>query len=180
MARKPEYITVGRFGRPRGVSGEIYITPATDDPDRFGDLREIIAAGKGDRKRLHIEAFSMIGGRPVVKIKGINSREDAAELTGYSIEIPIEQARPLPEGSYYQFDLVGCRVVGEDGTEYGVIEEILFYPANDLYRIKSDRFGEVLLPVVDRFVIEVDIDRQRVVIRPPEGLFKPGESATEA
>jgi len=180
VARKPEYIIVGRFGRPRGVSGEIHITPATDDPDRFMELSDIVAVGQGKRRQLHFESVAIIGGRPVVKVEGIDSRETAAELTGLSIEIPIEMARPLPEGSYYQFDLVGCEVVGEDGTEYGVIEEILFYPASDLYRIKSDRFGEVLFPVVDKFVIEVDIDRRRVVIRPPEGLFDPREGATEA
>ena len=180
MASQPEYITVGRFGRPRGVSGEIYITPATDDPDRFLELSDIIAVGRGKRMRLHFESVAIVGGRPVVKVEGVDSREAAAELTGRSIEISIEMARPLPEGSYYQFSLVGCAVVGEDGTEYGVIEEVLFYPANDLYRIKSDRFGEVLFPAVDKFVIEVDIDRQRVIIRPPKGLFDPEEGETEA
>lgn len=175
MARKPEYITVGRFGRPRGVSGEIYIQPATDDPERFRELDELIVGGEGGRTRLFLESVEMIGGRPVVRIKGIDSREKAAALTNRSIEIPIDLIRPLPEGSYYQFDLVGCAVIGTDGTEYGVVEEILFYPANDLYRIKSDRFGEVLLPVVDRFVIEVDVDGRRIVIEPPEGLFVPRE-----
>lgn len=180
MAKKPEYITVGRFGRPRGVSGEIYVTPATDAPDRFMELSEIIAVGKGERRQLHFQSVAVIGGRPVVKVEGVDNREEAMKLTGLSIEIPIDKARALPEGSYYQFDLVGCEVVGEDGTAYGVIEEILFYPANDLYRIKSDRFGEVLFPAVDKFVIEVDIERRRIVIRPPQGLFNPPEEATEA
>ena len=177
MARKPEYITIGRFGRPRGVSGEIYITPATDDPERFLELRSIIGVGRGKRKKLHFESVEIIGGRPVVRVKGVHNREDATQLTNLSIEIPIEQARSLPEGSYYQFDLIGCKAVGTDGTDYGVIEEVLFYPANDLYRIKSERFGEVLLPVVDRFVIEVDVEAGRVVIQPPKGLFVPTEDS---
>jgi 16S rRNA processing protein RimM len=176
VARRPEYITVGRFGRPRGVSGEIYITPATDDPSRFLELNDIIVSGKGRRRRLHLEAVEVTGGRPVAKIEGIDSRDQAAQLTNLSIEIPIDQVRELPEGSYYQFDLVGCQVVDEDGTEYGVIEEILFYPANDVYRIRSERFGEILFPVVDKFVLEVDIDGKRVVVRPPEGLFESQEN----
>jgi 16S rRNA processing protein RimM len=175
VARKPEYITVGRFGRPRGVSGEIYIHPATDDPERFRELSDLIVVGEGERTKLYLESVAIIGDRPVVRIKGIDSREKAAKLTNRSIEIPGDLIRSLPEGSYYQFDLVGCAVIGTDGTEYGIVEEILFYPANDLYRIKSDRFGEVLLPVVDRFVIEVDIDGRRIVIEPPEGLFVPPE-----
>jgi 16S rRNA processing protein RimM len=176
VARQPEYITIGRFGRPRGVSGEIYIIPATDDPDRFLELTDIMAVGKDKRRQLHLESVAIIGGRPVVKVEGIGSREEAAQLTNLSVEIPFDKVRPLPEGSYYQFDLVGCQAVGTDGVEYGIIEEVLFYPANDIYRIKSDRFGEVLFPVVDRFVVEVDIDGRRIVIRPPEGLFVPLEN----
>ncbi len=177
MARKPEYITIGRFGRPRGVSGDLYIIPATDDPERFLELSEIVAVGEGKRKKLQFESVEIIGGRPVARVKGVRSREEATLLTNLSIEIPIEQVRALPEGSYYQFDLVGCKVVGTDGTDYGVIEEILFYPASDLYRIKSERFGEVLMPVVDRFVVEIDVDARRVVIQPPDGLFVPPEDS---
>lgn len=169
---------IGRFGRPRGVSGEIYITPATDDPARFAELREIIIVGPDRRRTVSLIQAAVIGGRPVVKIEGIDSREEAAKLTGLSIEIPIELLRPLPDGSYYQFDLIGCRVAGVDGTDYGMIEEVMFYPASDLYRIVSERFGEVLFPAVDRYVIRIDIDGKKIIIDPPAGLFVPKEDTS--
>jgi len=175
---RPEHIVVGRFGRPRGVSGEICITPATNDPRRFLELTEIIVVGPDGRQAMRLEKTAVIGGRPVVKIEGINSREEAARLTERLIEIPFELAQPLPEGNYYQFDLIGCEAVGDDGTRYGVIEEVLFYPANDVYRIVSERFGEVLFPAVDCFVIEVDIAAKRIIIKPPEGLFCPTEDSS--
>lgn len=164
---------MGRFGRPHGVSGEITITPATDDPDRFLELTELWTVIDGLRSRLRVTSARIMGTQPVVKIEGYDNREEAARLTNLSVEIEGALARPLPEGSYYQFDLVGCRVRGVDGTEYGVLEEVLFYPANDLYRIVSDRFGEVLLPAVDRFIVSVDIDNQEMIIDPPPGLFEP-------
>lgn len=175
MATRPEYITVGRFGRPRGVSGEIYVTPATDDPDRFLELTDIYVVAEGIRRKLHLESVAVIGGRPVVKVEGIDSREEAVRLTNQSVEIPLASARALPEGSYYQFDLVGCRAVGTDGTDYGVIDEVMFYPANDVYRIRSDRFGDVLFPAVDRFIVRVDIEEKLVIIEPPDGLFTADE-----
>jgi 16S rRNA processing protein RimM len=178
VAKRPDYIVIGRFGRPRGVSGEICITPATDDPNRFAELREVIVVGPGRRETVKLETVTMIGGRPVVRVEGINSREEAAKLTGLSIEIPIELLRPLPDGRYYQFDLIGCRVEGADGADYGVIEEVMFYPASDLYRVVSERFGEVLFPAVDRYVIRIDIAAKKVIIDPPAGLFVPKEDAT--
>lgn len=173
MTKRPEYIIVGRFGRPHGVSGEITITPATDDPDRFLELTELWVVIDGSRTRLRVVSARIMGTQPVVKIEGYDNREEAARLTNLSVEIEGALARPLPEGSYYQFDLVGCRVRGVEGTEYGVLEEVLFYPANDLYRIVSNRFGEVLLPAVDRFIVSVDIDNQEMIIDPPPGLFEP-------
>lgn len=175
MAKRPDYIVIGRFGRTRGVSGEIYITPATDDPNRFAELHEIIVVGPDRRHTVVLETAAIIGGRVVVKVEGIDSREEAAKLTGLSIEIPIELLRPLQDGRYYQFDLIGCRVEGVDGTDYGVIEEVMFYPASDLYRIVSERFGEVLFPAVDRYVIRIDIDGKKIIIDPPAGLFVPKE-----
>ncbi len=175
MAKHPEYIIVGCFGRPRNVFGEIYITPATDDPARFLELDEIFVVDGSERKKLLLEKVTLVGGRPVAKIEGYQSREEAARLTNLSIEIPRGKARPLGEGRYYQFDLIGCKVMGADGTDYGIVEDVLFYPAGDLYRIRSKRFGDVLLPAVDRFIIRIDIDKKEITIDPPNGLFKPDE-----
>ena len=176
MANRPEYITVGRFGRPRDVFGEIYVTPATDDPTRILELKQIFVIREDQRLKMNIESARMIGGKPVAKIEGINSREEAARLTNLSIEIPLAEARKLPEGRYYQFDLVGCRVKGSDGTDYGEVMEVFFYPANDVYKVKSDRFGEVLLPAVDQFIIRVDLDKKEIIVDPPAGLFEPDEN----
>jgi 16S rRNA processing protein RimM len=177
---RPEYIVIGRFGRPKGLSGEIYITPETDFLPRFLELKEILVSDGENRRTLKIESVKIVGDRPIVEIAGITSRESAATMTNRIIEISGEQAAELPEGSYYQFDIVGSEVRGTDDTNYGVIEEVLFYPASDIYRIKSEKYGEVLLPVVDRFIIGIDIEKKKIIIDPPAGLFEVGESQTEA
>lgn len=172
MVTRPDYITVGRFGRPRGVTGDIYITPDTDFPDRFLDLHELLIEERGQKKSLLIESADLIGGRPVVKIEGYDSKEAAAALTNREVFIPGELAVELPEGSFYHFDLVGCTIKSADGTEIGVLEEILFYPANDVYRIKMTNSGEFLLPVVDKFIKGVDIEKKEIIIEPPDGLIE--------
>lgn len=177
MSSKPEYIVVGRFGRPRDVSGDIYITPATDDIERFGELETILVVGNGERRRFEIERFWIVSDRPVIKLKGIDSREDAARLTNLSIEIPIEQARPLTEGRHYQFDLIGCRVKGKDGNDFGELVDIDFYPSSDIYRIRSEKYGEVLFPAVDIFIISVDTEKKEIIIDPPPGLFETEKTA---
>ncbi len=171
MDGKPEYITVGRLGRPRGVSGELYITPATDDPKRFVDLTKLVLVGNGQRREFEIIKVVLIGGKPVVSLRGITSREAAARLTNLLIEIPFDQIRPLEDGRYYQFDLVGCKVTAVDGTELGTLAEVMTYPASDLFRIKSKRFGELLLPAIEQFIERIDIEKKEIIVNPPNGLL---------
>lgn len=166
---------VGRIGRPRGVSGELYIDPATDSPERFLELTNVFLIEHGERRPAKLQSVNIIGNRPVVKFEGVDSREDAARMHNRSIEIPLAQAHALPAGRYYQFDLIGCRVVGKDGTDYGEVAEVLFYPASDIYRVTSPRFGEILLPAVDRFIVNVDIMAKQILIDPPVGLFEPSD-----
>lgn len=179
MNNRPKYIVVGRLGRPRHVFGDIYITPATDDPARFADLKKIIVVGDGQRQTFEIEKFSMVGGRPVIKLKGVDSREKAADLTGFSIEIPIEEARTLPDGQYYRFDLIGCRVSGQNGENFGEIVDIEEYPASDILKIRSEVYGEILLPAIDIFIISVDTEKKEIIIDPPQGLFDSEKSGNE-
>ena len=178
MSRRPDYIVVGRIGRPRGVTGEVYVDPATDSPERFLDLTDVDLVGNGERRPARMRAVQIVGKRPVVLIEGVNSREEATQLKNLSIEIPFAMAPDLPDGRYYQFDMIGCRVVGKDGVEYGEVAEVLFYPANDVYRITSRRFGETLFPAVDRFIVSVDIAAKQIVIDPPDGLFEPPAEVT--
>jgi 16S rRNA processing protein RimM len=171
VTEKPEHIVVGKFGRPRGVSGDIYIHPTTDNPRRFSKLKTVFAVYDDRREKVSLSKIYFLDNRPVVHVEGFDSREAVKVLTNASIEIEMAQAEPLPKGSYYQFDLIGCKVVGADGTDYGTLEEVLFYPAGDVYRIVSEKYEDILLPAIDRFVIEVDIERKSITIDPPEGLL---------
>jgi 16S rRNA processing protein RimM len=177
VTERPEHIVVGRFGRPRGVSGDIYIHPTTDNPRRFSKLKAVYAVFKDKREQLKLSRVYFLDNRPVVHVEGYDTREAVKVLTNASIEIDGTLAEPLPEGSYYQFDLIGCRVVGADGTDYGRLEEVLFYPAGDVYRIVSDHFDDILLPAIDRFIVDIDIEHKTVTVNPPEGLLTEKKSS---
>jgi len=72
-----DYIVVGRFGRPRGVSGEISITRNRRSGPLHGTDR-VVHRRSRERASLRLEAVTMVGNRPIVKIEGIDSREEAA------------------------------------------------------------------------------------------------------
>ena len=169
-------IVVGKFGRPRGLDGEIYITPNTDFPERFFEMSEL-SFQRGHRwwlsplESVKIEQIEEIGGRPVVKLDGFDSPESVAPLTHGVITVPANEITKPPDGHVYVFDLVGCTVVDESGKVLGVVEEVERYPANDAYRVRTPLGATVLFPAVTSFVLNIDLTAKQITVK-PAGMFE--------
>jgi 16S rRNA processing protein RimM len=106
----------------------------------------------------------------LIKFKDIDTPEAAARLHSAYMQVPLEETAPLPDGQFYVFDLIGSQVVTEDGRDIGRVRDILPMPANDVIVIDSPQ-GEVLIPIIEDVVIDIDAGDQRVVIRPMPGLL---------
>jgi 16S rRNA processing protein RimM len=85
--------------------------------------------------------------------------------------IPRSAAPTLPEGTYYHADLIGLKVVTEEGRELGRIVEILETGANDVYVVHGAG-SEWLLPATKEVVRRVDLAGEMMLIRPPEGMIE--------
>jgi 16S rRNA processing protein RimM len=157
-------ITVGMLGRPRGVHGELYVTPTSDNPERFLELTELFVEFRGEWKKMAISSVRLISGRPVVKLDGVNSPEEAARLTNRPVGLPREQLMELPEDTFFVFELVGCKVYDDmTGECIGEIVRVEEYPSNDVYVIAGDE-REWLCPAIKQFVRSVDIEKRKVVV----------------
>lgn len=169
-----EYITVGRFGRTRGVDGELYVQPLTDFPERFATMKAVHVSVKGEWNRFDIESVEMLNGRPVIKLQSVDSLEQATAFANCELGITREELMPLAPGQHYVFELVGCAVVDATSDELiGTITNVERYPANDAYMIRSEAGEEWVCPAVSAFVHEVDISARRVKVA-RSGLLQTG------
>lgn len=170
MENRPDYIVVGRFGRPRGVSGEIFLNKLSDNPERLGGPG--VFRIESDDKMTEIEIISIkdLAGRLAVKVKGIDTVEQAKELTNKLLFITSTELGDLPEGQYYYFELIGCEVTDPDGNRLGEIVDIEDYPANEVWVIEEEG-QKFMFPAVSEFVVKVDIENRVIKINPPEGIF---------
>lgn len=166
-----EYITVGKLGRTRGLNGEIFITPATDFPKRFLGLKEIYVKSGSQWEIKKIVSIRIIGERPVVKFENINNPEDASRLTNRNLAVSKEEIIVLPDDRFYIFDLVGSKVFDhKEDKLIGEIVDVIQYPANDVYKIKTAEDKTVFCPALKLFVLDVDTDNKKVVIN-SDGLY---------
>lgn len=166
MTQPQAYITVGKLGRARGVRGEIYVTPATDFPDRFVGLASIFVLDQGRWRSLDIEWSHLIAGRPVLKFREFNTPEEVARLTNRELAVTREEVVDLPEGMHYVFDVVDCEAVESvTGRRIGRVVDVQQYPANDVYVVRTEDEGDIMVPAVREYVLEVDTENKRIVIQ---------------
>ena len=162
-------IAIGKFGKTRGVSGDIYVIPYGDDPGKFTRLAHAILKIDGKEVSINIERGKLWSGRVTVKVKGYDTPEAARTLTHRELFIRPDQLEKLPEGRYYAFDLEGCLALGESGETIGTVIEVESMPGNDLFVIKAPNGQTGRLPVIKQFVKRVDIENKTIVIDPPNG-----------
>ena len=165
---------VGRVSRPHGVRGELRVVLLTDYPGRLGqhayfylaspDSPEIVRRYPVEKLRRHKEVL-------LLKLGGCDDRNGAEELRGQLVQIPTEEAVPLEEGEYYDFQLIGVKVEAESGESLGQVVEVLKTGANDVYIVRGS-WGEVLLPAVKDVVLKLDIEARQMVVNLLPGLLE--------
>src|SRR5215813_13496755 len=166
-----DLISVARIARPQGHRGEVIADLLTDFPERFADLdRAYIKRADGRLLVLDLESSRAHKGRVALKFAGFDSINSAEELRGARVMVPRDQLIELPEDTYYDFDLIGCEVVDAEGQQLGRVEEVQDYGAAPLLLVRDGK-RELLIPLVMSICVEIDTERKRILVNPPEGLL---------
>jgi 16S rRNA processing protein RimM len=164
-------ITIGKARKTHGVKGELRIEPLTDHPERFTGLRRVyLTPPRGESRQCAVRSVRYMDGAPLVLFEGYDSPEKARELNGWLVQVPQEEAVPLPEGQYYWFELIGLEVVTESGEKLGTIVDIFETGSNDVYVVKAGK-KEIFLPATHEVIKQVDREAKRMVIHVMEGLL---------
>jgi 16S rRNA processing protein RimM len=173
MLDSERLVVIGEIGRPRGLGGQLHVTPLTDDPARFARVGDCVVwdQASGAREARRLTAVHLQGGALVVALSDCRSPEAARQLTGRLLAIPESEALPLDDAHFYPWQLEGCQVVTDEGREVGVVAGVEQTPGHDLWVVRG-REREHLIPAVAEIVREVDLAARRVTIHPPDGLLE--------
>ncbi|HKQ79368.1 MAG TPA: ribosome maturation factor RimM [Blastocatellia bacterium] len=166
-----DLVSVARIARPQGLRGEVIADLLTDFPERFAGLdRAYIKRADGQFFVLDLESSRPHKGRIALKFAGCDSIDSAEDLRNALVMVSRDQLIKLPEDTYYDFDLIGCEVIGADGQRLGRVEEVQDFGAAPLLLVRDDE-RELLIPLVLSICVEIDTGQKRIVVNPPEGLL---------
>lgn len=127
--------------------------------------------------RVRMESGRFHAGFVLLQLEGVTTLESAEMLRGAHIGIRAEKVPEAAEGSYYQFELEGLTVQDAQGKPLGIVEGIQENPAHDFLAVRPAQSGvkPFLIPLVEAFVKQVDLQNGRIVVDLPEGLVETAE-----
>jgi len=148
-SKDPQLVSIGRVGKPHGLKGAFFVERPSEDPDRFAVGATVLVNGAAAT----VVESKHSGGRPVIRL-------DCEAERGAELQIPRSELPPLPEDTYYAFELVGLKVEEEGGRSLGRVKEVVSGVANDVLELDSG----LALPMVEDCISLVDLVDARIVV----------------
>lgn len=161
-----ELIKIGQVINTHGYKGGLKIYPLTDDPHRFFDLQRVFI----DQNQYTVVQVQLHQNFVLLTLQEITDMNEAEKLKKFYVEIPREEVRPLPEGSYYIFELVGLPVY-ENGQMLGTLANVLHTGSNDVYVVQTPEGKEFYLPALKSVITQIDLEAGRIEVKVPPGLL---------
>lgn len=162
MTAQPR-VKIGVVSRPHGVRGELRVHLYNSESTAFDVVDGVFLKGT----QFKLESARLVKGAALIRLEGIDNRDKAQNLVGVDLEV-LRDELELDEGEVLLDELVGCALHLDDGSDWGEVVEVIS-GVQDLLVVHA---GEVerYLPLVDAFVLDVDLDEKKILVAPPEEL----------
>lgn len=164
-------LRVGVITSTHGIRGEVKVFPTTDDPKRFDYLEEVIVDMKREPVKLEIEGAKYFKQFVILKFKGYDNINDIQQFVKKDLLVTRENAVELEEGEFFICDLVGLKVVTDEGEELGVLKDIMQTGANDVYVVGMKDGSEVLIPSIPQCILEKNPEEGYIRVHLLKGLL---------
>ena len=162
-----EKILIGKIVNAVGLKGEVRVYNYSDGTGIYEDTPEIYVGDVPMPVRSVRTQKNMV----VLGLEGIDDRNAAEKAKGSLLYVTEEDLPELPEGEYYVRDIIGMDAVQDDGSHLGKVKDVIQNTAQDVFEIETDEGKQVLVPNVPDFVLEINLQENRMKLKLIEGML---------
>jgi 16S rRNA processing protein RimM len=166
------YFYLGKILKLHAAKGALLIHLDTDSPENYTELESVFVQMNGQLIPFFIESLEhRHNNNAVVTFADIDSTDQASLLISCALFLPLTMLPPLTGTRFYYHEVKGFRVMDEKFGEAGIIEEVLEYPHQAVLRVLL-KGKEILIPITDDIILEVNRETRTIRTRAPEGLIE--------
>jgi 16S rRNA processing protein RimM len=167
------FVTIGEVVKAHGLTGELSVAHYLDSPFVLRDVARVYIKQEGKRPRkFPVASVRIRSGRVLMRLEGITGRGEAERYRGALLWA---RKRDLPGVSGDEVlvqELYGCSVYLPRGEYLGLLADVMTRTGQEVWIIRDRENREILVPAVDEFVEELDVESKRAVVNPPPGLLE--------
>ncbi len=172
---EPLFLVVGRLRKPHGVAGEVLMEVLTDFPERL-EPGMLVYVGQ-DHREMHILQFRSADNSLLVTFEQVSDRDTAGLLRNELVYVRGDKIPALPDGEYYHHQILGLYAIGDSGQRLGTVVDLLETGASDVAVVRPESGRDILVPLVDDFIIKIDLKSGEIHVKLVEGLLPDGPPA---
>lgn len=166
-----DFFQIGVISSTHGIKGEVKVFPTTDEVNRFKKLKEVYLDTGKEHLILHPESVKFFKQFVILKFKEFNDINEVEQYRNKSLLVDREHAVKLKKDEYFIADLMGLKVMTDEGEQLGILKDVLQTGANDVYIVETSEGKEVLLPAIKECVLKVDVEAGEVLVHIMPGLL---------
>ena len=148
-----DLLRVGVITSTHGIRGEVKVFPTTDDPQRFKKLKKCIVCLRRENIDLEVASVKFFKQYVILKFKGYDSINDIEQFVKSDLMVTRENAVKCEPGEYFICDLIGLKVITDEGSELGMLTDVLETGANNVYEVTTENNKKVLIPVIEQCIL---------------------------
>ncbi len=164
-------LRVGVITSTHGVKGEVKVFPTTDDAGRFKQLKEVLLDTGKERIPMEIQQVKFFKNMVILKFKGFDSINDIEIYKGKDLLVTRDHAVKLGPDENFIVDLIGLKVMTDEGEELGTLTDVIQTGANDVYEVTMENKRTLLLPAIKQCILNVDLEEGKVLVHVMDGLM---------
>jgi len=170
--RKEDCFYLGKIAKKFSFKGEVLIYLDTDEPELYEDMESVFVEFNKNLIPFFIENSSLHKNDFLrVQFEDVDTEEEADKLIGCSVYLPLSMLPKLTGNKFYFHEVIGFEVEDKRLGVIGVIQSINDSTAQPLFEVLKETV-EILIPMVDHFIIEVDRKNKKIIMDLPEGLVE--------
>lgn len=179
-----EKIKIGKIVSAVGLKGEVKVYNYSENPDRYETLEEIFILEKNKYQSFVIENVRYKEHMVILKLKGVDNRNQSEDMKNFDVFMDEKDLEELPEGVYYIKDMIGMKVLDQDGVILGYLKDVLTNTPQKIYVVKREdnsnssqndktkNKDDILIPGVDEFIREINMEEKVIRVKVIEGLYE--------
>jgi len=168
--RKDDCFYLGKIAKKFSFKGEVLIYLDTDEPEMYEDLESVFVEFNKNLVPFFIENAQLHKNDFLkVRFEDVDNEEKADELIGREVYLPLSMLPKLEGNKFYYHEVIGFDVIDKRLGNIGKIVSINDSAAQPLFEIDKDGI-EILIPMIDDFIVEVNRNNKSISLNTPEGL----------